>query len=157
MNVEKFLNKNEKVEYEAKASFVPVIFFGVLTVVLIALGLIFINVVAQTPTAPAIVIGVVFLALAFFSLVTMLQYLNICASAGIAVTDKRVLMYYGIFKSVFSEIPIEKISGVTIREPFLGKVCGYGDVTIESSAATSGVRVKCISKPFEIKKHLSEN
>ncbi len=66
-------------------------------------------------------------------------------------------MNYGLFKSVFSEVPLDKISGVTIKESLFGKICGYGDIIIESSATISGVKVRYIKAPFELKKNLPEN
>lgn len=153
MNYEKYLKKGEKVSYTAKGSFAPAFASGVVFIIFVVLAII-LFVSAVRPDAPAVVLGAISSVIAFVELLYFIQQLGLAATTCILITDSRAIMCYGLLKSVFSEIPLDKISGVTIRESLFGKICGYGDILIESSASVSGVRVKYIKKPFELKKNV---
>lgn len=155
MNFEKYLKKDEKINYAAKASFIPVFTSGIAFAIFLVLAIILFT-SAVSWEAPAIVFGVISSFLAFVELLYLIQTLGLVATTCILITENRAIMCYGLLKSVFSEVPLDKISGVTIKESLFGKICGYGDIIIESSATTSGVKVKYIKAPFELKKNLPE-
>lgn len=155
MNYEKYLKKGEKVSYTAKASFAPALASGIVFIIFVVLAII-LFVSAVRPDAPAVLLGAISSVIAFFELFYFIQQLGFAVTTCILITDSRAIMHYGLFKSVFSEVPLEKISGVTIKESLFGKICGYGDIVIESSATTSGVKVKYIKAPFELKKNLPQ-
>lgn len=156
MNYEKYLKKGEKVIYTAKASFAPAIISGVVFVIFVVLGIILFA-SAVRPDAPAVVLGAISSVIAFCELLYFIQQLELALTTYILITEERIIMHYGLLRSVFSEIPLDKVSGITINESLSGKICQYGHVIIESSAAISGVKVKYIKHPFEIKKNLPEN
>lgn len=156
MNFEKYLKKDEKINYIAKASFIPVFTSGVVFIIFVVLAVV-LFVSAVSPDAPVIVLGAISSVFAFVELLYLIQTLGLVATTCILITDSRAIMCYGLLKSVFSEVPLDKISGITINESLFGKICGYGDILIESSATTSGVKVKYIKAPFELKKNLPEN
>lgn len=153
MNVNKYLKKDEQVTYKATTSAVPIIVCGIFAVLFIAMGIIYIA-FSQKMNPPAIFFYSFPLAI-LFVILTIYNFAYFI-STGIYITDKRVIMCYGLLKSVFSEIPLDKVSGLTISESVFGKIFGYGNVIVESSAAISGVKLKYIKKPFDLKKNLPE-
>lgn len=148
MDIKKILSDGEKVEQTSKANMAPFLIPICLTAALVIAGIIMIIV----NTVNSFVFGIVALVVAGFVLIYSLTRLEYLLSTKIYVTDKRVILKSGIFNSVQSELPIDKISGVTIVEPLLGKLFHYGTVIVESSAAVSGVRAKYINQPYDFKK-----
>lgn len=155
MKIKDILLSDEKVECTSTSSKVP--FFIVLTVaVIIAIvGAILMATSHYTSGtfALGIILEVIAIAVAIFSL-TKLEYI---LSTKITITDKRIILLSGFINTVHSEIPIDKVSGITISEPLLGKIFHYGTIIIESSASVSGVRAKYIDKPFEFKNKIPSN
>lgn len=153
MNVNKYLKKDEQVTYKTTTSAVPIIVCGIFAVFFIAIGIYYIA-VSQKMNPPPVLFYSFPLAILF--IVSTIYNLAYFISTGVYITDKRVIMCYGLLKSVFSEIPLDKVSGVTISESIFGKIFGYGNIIVESSAAVSGVKLRYIKKPFDLKKNLPE-
>ena len=153
MNIDRYLKNNEQVTYKATTSAVPIIIDVVFAVLFIAFGIIYIA-LSQKMNPPPILFFSFPLAILF--IILSIYNWTYFISTGVYITDKRVITCCGLLKSVFSEVPLEKVSGVTISESFFGKIFGYGNVIVESSAATSGVKLRYIKKPFDLKKNLPE-
>lgn len=153
MNVDKYLKKDEQVTYKTTTSAVPIIIYGIFAVFFIVIGVIYIVLSQKMNPPPGLFYS---FPLAILFIILTIYNLAYFISTGIYITDKRVIMCYGLFRSVFSEIPLDKVSGITISESILGKIFGYGNVIVESSASISGVKLKCIKKPFDLKKNLPE-
>lgn len=152
MNVDRYLKNNEQVTYKATTSAVPIIVCGIFAVLFIAIGIIYIALSQKINPQPvffSFILAILFIILSIYNWAYFI-------STGVYITDKRVIMCYGLLRSVFSEVPLEKVSGVTISESIFGKIFGYGNVIVESSAATSGVKLRYIKKPFDLKKNLPE-
>lgn len=152
MNVEKYLDQGETVKYTAKPSFVPVIIPGVISAILLIVGLILANAKLTTMIAGVImtIVGIV------FALFTISQ-IEIVAGTWVIVTDKRIMMHKGLLKNTLSEIPADKVSGITINQSLFGRIFDYSSVIVESSAVVSGVKAAYIKKPFDLKKIIQTN
>ena len=148
MDIKKILSDGEKIEYSTKANMTPFLIPICLTAALVIAGIIMIVI----NTATSYSYGIIALVVAGLILIYSLTRLEYLLSTKIYVTDKRVILKSGVFNSVQSELPIDKISGVTIVEPLLGKLFHYGTVIVESSAVVSGVRAKYINQPYDFKK-----
>ncbi len=150
MNIKNILADGEQIEHTAKASMAPFFMPLGVTAVLAIAGIIMIAING----IHSIVYGIISLIVAGFVLLFSLVKLEYVLSTKIYVTNKRVILKSGVFNAVQSELPIDRISGITIVEPLFGKVFKYGTVIVESSASTVGVRAKYIDKPYDFKKTL---
>lgn len=63
-----------------------------------------------------------------FFLVTWIAYLR----SEIKLTSKRLTFSTGLFSRVYGELPLENVESIFIIEPLLGRLCGYGTVTVTS-------------------------
>lgn len=150
MDIKNILADGEQIEHTTKANLAP--FFVPFAVSLIAAipGLI----MSFNHDNGIKAFGVILVIIAGLILIFALTRLEVILSTKIYVTDKRVILKSGFFSSKQSEIPLDRISGMTIVEPLLGKLFHYGTVIVESSASTVGVRAMYISRPYDFKKTL---
>lgn len=70
------------------------------------------------------------------------------------ITNKRVLVRYGWISHRISELPLEKVSGISFNQSLLGRIFNYATTLVESSANVSGIRIKWLKSAFEFKKML---
>ena len=66
-------------------------------------------------------------ALAFF-VASWLAYLN----SEITLTDRRLRYRTGMFSRASGEIPLENVEAIFLLEPLLGRLLGYGTVTVST-------------------------
>ncbi len=149
MNIEKYLKKGEKVNYEGKTSLaIPVVSTILSAIFIIVAVILFLN--------NQVGVGVGFIVVGIPSLIFALTKWEYCLSSSAYITDKRAFVKIGLLRNVFSEVSLEKISGVTIHQPLFGRIFNYGTVIVESSANVSGARIAYLKDPFEFKKQLEE-
>lgn len=150
MNIEKYLKKGENVNYEGKTSLaIPVVSTALSAIFIIVAIILFIN--------NQIEVGVVFIVLGVPTLIFALTKWEYCLSSSAYITDKRAFVKVGLLRNVFSEVTLDKISGITINQPLFGRIFNYGTVIVESSANVSGARIAYLKNPFEFKKQLEES
>jgi hypothetical protein len=66
------------------------------------------------------------------------------------VTNMRVFRVTGVLTSKHATTPLARILDITVEQPFLGLVLGYGHFTFESAAQEQGLRdIRFIAKPLE--------
>jgi uncharacterized membrane protein YdbT with pleckstrin-like domain len=66
------------------------------------------------------------------------------------VTNMRVFRVTGVLTSRHATTPLARILDITVEQPFLGLVLGYGHFTFESAAQEQGLRdIRFIGKPLE--------
>lgn len=158
MNIKKNLSEGEEIVKVSKASPAPFLIPFVIGLVLIIAGIIMNLVKPHNAYSGyweiygllAIIAGGV---ICVFAL-TILEYI---ISTKIYITNKRVIFNSGIINSVHSEVLLERVSGVTIVEPILGKIFKYGTIIVEANATTVGIRAKYIVEPYEYKTTLSSS
>jgi uncharacterized membrane protein YdbT with pleckstrin-like domain len=56
------------------------------------------------------------------------------------ITNMRVFRVTGVFSSKHATTPLARILDITVDQPFLGMVLGYGHFTFESAAQEQGLR-----------------
>jgi uncharacterized membrane protein YdbT with pleckstrin-like domain len=76
-------------------------------------------------------------------LVVLVAYLK----SGITLTNKRLLFRSGLISSVSGELPLENIETISMVEPLLGCLLGYGTITV-MAVGGSIFPVPYIAKPF---------
>jgi uncharacterized membrane protein YdbT with pleckstrin-like domain len=66
------------------------------------------------------------------------------------ITNMRVFRVTGVFSSKHATTPLSRILDITVDQPFLGLVLGYGHFTFESAAQEQGLRlITFVPKPLE--------
>lgn len=152
MNIKKVLNSDEQIEYVSRLSFVPIYICLIFTAAFVINGFIFLNVKPHWALGTSI--GVASFICAGFVLLYCLTVLEYILSTKIYITNKRVFIHTGVLKTAYSDIPRDKISGITVNQSIIGKIFDYAEIKVESSAATTTAGTKYIKKPFEFKEML---
>jgi membrane protein YdbS with pleckstrin-like domain len=57
-------------------------------------------------------------------------------SSDFAVTNKRVMMKAGVFRTRSIELLLGKIEAITVDQGLLGRIFGYGDIVLTGSGGT---------------------
>lgn len=66
------------------------------------------------------------------------------------VTNMRVFRITGVVSSKHATTPLARILDITVDQPFLGLVLGYGNFTFESAAQEQGLRdIPYVGRPLE--------
>ncbi len=85
----------------------------------------------------------------------VLDYLR-WSNAHYVVTDRRVLVLWGIFNIEVVDIPIEKINEVEYRQTWLGRIFGFGDVEITTASESGICQCRNLANPDGLKRALAE-
>ena len=66
------------------------------------------------------------------------------------VTNMRVFRISGVFTRKVATMPISRILDISVDQPFLGRIMGYGHLTFESAAQEQGLRdIRYVGHPSE--------
>lgn len=66
------------------------------------------------------------------------------------ITNMRVFRVTGVFSSKHATTPLSRILDITVEQPFLGLVLGYGHFTFESAAQEQGLRdIRYVARPLQ--------
>jgi uncharacterized membrane protein YdbT with pleckstrin-like domain len=138
---EKTLSKDEKVRYEFSVGD-KYIKLGIVTTCLYGIPLLFL-----------FGIGVIPLAIGLF----FYGYYAKRANA-YAFTDKRVLIHRGLLSTNTISVDYDKITDVTVSEPFLDKLfTKTGHLAINTAGTSQNeIVLRHIATPYEVKKKLDE-
>ncbi|MGM0636647.1 MAG: PH domain-containing protein [Bacteroidota bacterium] len=71
------------------------------------------------------------------------------------VTNFRVIDEAGVFSIHTKESPLDKINNVSSRQPFWGRIFGYGDVEIQTAAEMGATIHKMVEKPKLLKETIT--
>jgi membrane protein YdbS with pleckstrin-like domain len=100
-------------------------------------------------------------------IITYLQWRNTV----FALTDRRIISQYGFLSRRYSDTGLDKVQNITLNQPIMERVFGFGDITIATSGqigrairrmpglrfhAGGGVVWEDVPKPFETEKLLSQ-
>lgn len=106
-------------------------------------------------TAPGAGIGqpVGYLALGFAALAVMLLAARSIRARNdqFVVTDRRVLRAVGLLSKEHEQAPIEKIQDITVTQGLLGRILGYGDVSLETASERGTLVFPMIAEPEEFR------
>jgi hypothetical protein len=78
----------------------------------------------------------------FVMLVTWIAYLN----SEIKLTTERLIFRTGLLSRVSGELPLENVESIFIIEPLIGRLCGYGTITVTSIGGQT-FPLRCIGSP----------
>ena len=76
-------------------------------------------------------------------------------SSEFAVTNKRVVIKLGVFKTRSVELLPSKVEGVTVEQDVWGKLFGYGDIVVTGSGG-SKESFAGIQSPFQFRRAMQE-
>ncbi|HOV09000.1 MAG TPA: PH domain-containing protein [Spirochaetota bacterium] len=138
--VDQNLMTGEQVVYKAKLHWV--IFIS--PALLLILGLILF---AANGTLGGIVTGLGVIGL-------IIAYLNVSTSE-FAVTNKRVIIKVGIIKRNSLDTVLKKVESITVNQPIIGRMFGYGSIVVSGSGGTPQPFHK-IANPLEFRKQVNE-
>ena len=89
--------------------------------------------------------GVFYLFLVSSPSIGWLLYLDV-----FVVTNMRVFRVSGVVSSRHATTPLSRILDITVEQPFLGLLLGFGHFTFESAAQEQGLRdIRYVAKPLE--------
>lgn len=75
----------------------------------------------------------------------------------IVVTDKRLMLTTGIFTTKVAMMPVSKITDMTYKRPFIGRIFGYGTMIVESAGQIQALnRIEFLPRPEEVFDAISE-
>jgi len=86
----------------------------------------------------ATIFGVTIICLPISAALLLYAYLKI-KSTEMAVTSKRVVYKSGVIMRNTAEIRLGKVESVSVRQGFLGRMFGYGDVVISGTGGNGAV------------------
>lgn len=72
------------------------------------------------------------------------------------ITDRRLVDRTGILARTVKESPFEKIHNAAYTQSLLGRIFGYGDVTIQTASAEGSSDLKMVRDPSQVCKALME-
>jgi uncharacterized membrane protein YdbT with pleckstrin-like domain len=67
---------------------------------------------------------------ALFALTSVIQSLAIYITTRYTVTNRRIIIQVGVFRRRSIEILLERIESIKVIQPLLGRMVGYGSITI---------------------------
>ncbi|NLK25171.1 MAG: PH domain-containing protein [Euryarchaeota archaeon] len=100
-------------------------------------------------------------------LITYLQWRNTV----FVLTDRRIISQYGFLSRHFNDTGLDKVQNISLNQPMLERLFGFGDITIATSAEVGGmikrqpglrlhsgggVVWENVPQPFETEKMLSQ-
>ena len=87
----------------------------------------------------------------FVMLPSFIKYLT----SDFVVTNKRVIVKEGFIRRKSVDTLLHKIQGIEVDQGIIGRLMGYGDITISGTGGTVET-FKTISQPFEFRGHVQE-
>jgi membrane protein YdbS with pleckstrin-like domain len=88
-----------------------------------------------------------------------------------AVSDRRIMTQYGVFSLMFADTQIDRVQNVTVVQPLMERLLGYGDVMFATSGEMGGIKSddprermraggaivwEDVPKPFEVRRIAEE-
>ncbi len=141
--IEKNLMSNERLMYQAKLHWVvflwPVTWL-VIAIILFAAG------------GGAAAVGGLLLLIAIVS--GIVAFINVSTSE-FGVTNKRVMVKVGWIRRNSLEVLLSKVEGIQVSQGILGRILGYGSVTVSGTGGTRDPFHK-ISGPLEFRRRAQE-
>ncbi len=92
---------------------------------------------------------VLYLALGFAGVAAILLAARAIRAANdeFVVTERRVMRSVGLLSREHEQAPIEKIQDITVTQSVLGRLLGYGDVSLETASERGTLLFPAISAP----------
>lgn len=118
--VSQTVSLNETIIYEAKPHWISCLPRGIISIILILIGL----------RGGA---GGFILSLIIAAAIMAGPYIRLVTTE-LGITNKRVIGRYGLIKTLSLDAPLNKINNVSVSSGLFGKILGYGNVVITTSS-----------------------
>lgn len=102
----------------------------------------------------AAIFGVSIICLPISAMLLLYAWLKI-RSTEMGITSKRVIRKSGVIMRDTSEIRLTKVESVSVKQGFLGRMFGYGDVVISGSGGNDAV-MKGVKDPLVFRSRVDE-
>lgn len=102
----------------------------------------------------AVIFGVSIICLPISAMLLLYAYLKI-RSTEMGITSKRVIRKAGVIMRDTAEIRLSKVESVSVKQGFLGRIFGYGDVII-SGTGGNGAVMKGVKDPLAFRNQAQE-
>lgn len=102
----------------------------------------------------AVIFGVSIICLPISAMLLLYAYLKI-RSTEMGITSKRVIRKSGVIMRDTAEIRLAKVESVSVKQGFLGRIFGYGDVIISGSGGNDAV-MKGVRDPLAFRAKVQE-
>jgi uncharacterized membrane protein YdbT with pleckstrin-like domain len=99
--------------------------------------------------------GLIWFLCGVLSGVILLGRLILYQTSEFAVTNKRVIMKTGLVRRRSVEILLSKVEAISVDQPVLGRMLGYGTITIGGTGGTKEA-FQQIRSPLEFRKRVQE-
>ena len=143
--IESNLQPREEIKYVAKLHF----FLFMQPVILLLIG-------AFLATAPKETVPMIYYAgllMLFFGLVSLVQRILVKIGSAYAVTNKRVVLKTGVISRRAVDLVLAKCEGLHINQSILGRIFGFGTITVTTGGATSSYPY--IANPLAFRKEIN--
>lgn len=98
----------------------------------------------------AVIFGVSIICLPISAMLLLYAWLKI-RSTEMGITSKRVIRKSGVIMRDTDEIRLNKVESVSVKQGFLGRIFGYGDVIISGSGGNDAV-MKGVRDPLAFRR-----
>ena len=143
--IEKNLMEGEQVAYEARQHWI--IYFKPFLLVLIAIGLFAI------PTTDVALTMQIIMAAALL-LLALIWAVNIYGGRKYILTNRRLILKRGIVSRQSTDLILRRCEGVSIQQSILGRIFGYGTVSVSTGEVTNEFRQ--IENPVAFSKNINQ-
>ena len=73
-----------------------------------------------------------------------------------AVTDRRLIDEWGILTHKSKENPLDKINDIVVEQTILGRLFGYGSISVQTAAKAGETIIEFVERPEELKQTINE-
>jgi Predicted membrane protein len=139
------LQPGEEIKYVAKIHF----FLFVQPTILLLFG----SLLASGPKEISEITHYTGLLILFFGLISLVQRLLVKFGSAYAVTNKRVVLKTGVISRRAVDLLLTKCEGLHIKQSILGRIFGFGTITITTGGVTSSYPF--IANPLAFRKEIN--
>lgn len=151
-----YINRNlmdgEHIVYSGRLSLVIFIWPIVWFIVALALFGAGVNMKYANERTFMVAIGGLF---ALSAIVTFMRPFIKYVTSEFGITNRRVIVKTGLFRRKSLEVLLNKIEGIQVNQSILGRLCGFGSITVTGTGGTKDP-FHNIAAPFEFRKKAQE-
>lgn len=123
------LQPGEEIKYVANLHF----FLFIQPIILLLIGAL----LASSPKEISAMTHYAGLLILFFGIVSLVQRLLVKIGSAYAVTNKRVVLKTGVISRRAVDLVLAKCEGLHIKQSVLGRIFGFGTITVTTGGVTS--------------------
>ena len=147
-NVEIKIENGEEIIYMPTQSKIKLIVFSVIAVAFIVW---YIVVRQQAQTIVSVILVLIALSFAVRAVKEGMRY----NATEYVITNKKIVYKYNLLRHDYSELRLDKIERISVKQSFLGRIFNYGSVYIQGANMYS-ICFKMVVSPDDVKKKISD-